>query len=1704
MNKISDLPALQKINEFNSDYQYAVKTDHIVDPLYRTANHYVTDINLVGKEGLDLIITRSYNSLSSKILSPQYTVGLGNYGETPQTENIIGFIATGWALNLPYMQLTNQIPDVLPKVIACSTVNNACDTSPQANIPKSGFLTQYTLQSSQKEKVIFTLEDGSTIEFRNGLLYNYPYENVTYTKTNGQPVMHKLTINEALTYTFDEAGRMISKENQYADKVSYHYNSNQLDGNENIVITDSYQRQITIFRKPDLNFPNRPPIITGIKVMHGTNVVKEIKYDVSRAATDLVYRNWNEETDEVEIIEKPQLGYWKLNKVTDLTNGSQILESYDYYPVDTTRLADFNFKSDGYAYSSDAEGNPSAYDAASCPDPNKLCYTKQWRWSGDDQYVESDSVVQMNNHRYGEIAYSLLKNIYFYNGLTVKYNYQSYNAGWSASPEYTQKEQYRGSTRLYTSPHALSYFGYHAVDRVDYIYNEDNQSKMISNYYRNLHQDHGWQFNEYWQQDKSQIPRLRNSSRYGDKQITIEQQQVGKVLDATYRLYHYEPGDTQLLLKYSWMAPWNYNMLETVEDHVQYTNHNHLITKYGYDTGLDQPSKIWSYVGNVDDVCQPPEPTKLDVKETYSYDNWGRILSYIDIIGNVTTNRYEGPFRQLSFTSTESTDHTLVTNKQLDYYRLSDPEISKRGQLKKITNTQKYPNPENNGEQIISSFTTDVLLYDKNRNAIQTKQYSTDNTLMDTPPLAERRYTYTSLGQLESLMEAAEMGGNYNFRYDLKTSYKYDIYGNIIEASYPDGSRTTATYDLLGRMTSTIYKNQKKVYNYLDSERKVSITLPDGEIQNNYYSPFGLPVKGERIVAGTTRTSFINKSSDGQLIDEELPFGESSLATMYSYDSLGRQKTITNSLGHKTEYYYSNTAIEGHVESRSTNKVLYPDGTVEFNYLDKYGRVDRIVSQIPEMREEINNTYTDYGDVVEQEVNAFKNDNLVKSQTTRYAFDTNHQLIYLKDAENNIHRYTYNYLGGLVDYKLNGQLQKHNTYNAIGWNITTTDASGKFELIEYNKLGLPVTITDKKGNSIINTYTTLNEIDTVTVKEKSKEIYKQKYQYDELTRLLVNSISTESSVPKSETITYSYDPWKRLETQIVAGRSYKFVYDDWDRLTSIIYPDEQVQTYQYDTLNRLLSVSYADMGTVTYDYSIGPHEMRYKIMYPNSFTLSKVSNGFGQVTFLTHNRSSINTYSEEYFYDGMGNISSIDRIKDGNTVKTSFQYDQLNRITSELSPLGQTQYRYDVRGNREQLSSTAEDIQPQYSDVTYSYNGVNMLNEIAVREQGVRALYTYYADGLRATKTVGDVRTRYVYYNGRVIEELGEDTQGNITELQARNIWGNELLFRKDYRSNQGGYYQYNGHGDVIQITDKSGNVINSYEYDIWGNVTSNVENITNPFRYTGEILDEESGLYYLRARNYDPADGRFITEDTYEGELGNPLSLNLYTYVENNPLIYTDPSGHVKASDNEVLSNMVLEFTDDWNRAKKKGDFGRMQEAERDADRIRVSYYRMFGLNIPDDVRYTDVSDKQQSHFRVFFFALSGAPMPDKNFLNLKSNLNINYIMNNPQLLFALGPEHTEKVFTQSGYKVEMSPQKSGNGVKLIIGGHKEIGYIQFSNGQGRHGLPYIKVAGNLNLPGNTLKIVQGLRSDYKGNIQAEEKAGTRFIWWGGKWGRR
>jgi len=149
---------------------------------------------------------------------------------------------------------------------------------------------------------------------------------------------------------------------------------------------------------------------------------------------------------------------------------------------------------------------------------------------------------------------------------------------------------------------------------------------------------------------------------------------------------------------------------------------------------------------------------------------------------------------------------------------------------------------------------------------------------------------------------------------------------------------------------------------------------------------------------------------------------------------------------------------------------------------------------------------------------------------------------------------------------------------------------------------------------------------------------------------------------------------------------------------------------------------------------------------------------------------------------------------------------------------------------------------------------------------------------------------------------LEVESKAGQTDKVNRNIYGTNLLMRQ--ADGLSLYYMYNGHADVTALIDATtGTTRATYYYDAFGNIdeqkyytASGTETtpINNSIMYAGYQYDEETGLYYLNARMYDPKIARFLQEDTYSGTINDPLSLNLYAYCANNPLIYVDPTGHM------------------------------------------------------------------------------------------------------------------------------------------------------------------------------------------------------------------
>ncbi len=239
------------------------------------------------------------------------------------------------------------------------------------------------------------------------------------------------------------------------------------------------------------------------------------------------------------------------------------------------------------------------------------------------------------------------------------------------------------------------------------------------------------------------------------------------------------------------------------------------------------------------------------------------------------------------------------------------------------------------------------------------------------------------------------------------------------------------------------------------------------------------------------------------------------------------------------------------------------------------------------------------------------------------------------------------------------------------------------------------------------------------------------------------------------------------------------------------------------------------------------------------------------------------TSTISYTYDAVGNRLT----QTNNGTLTNYGYDIANRLTSVNS----VPYTWDDNGNL--LSDGVN---------TYSYDQANRLNQAV---QGANA-YTFAYDGLgdRLSQAVNAVTTEYV--NDPVVGLTQVLSDGTTT-----------YLYGVGRIAQQGTNMQYigvDGLGSVRQLYNSSGQIITNYRYDPFGNSISQDGVGTSIYGFTGEQTDA-TGLVYLRVRYYAPEPGRFTQLDSVAPEYANPLSLNRYTYVLNNPVWYTDPSGRTR-----------------------------------------------------------------------------------------------------------------------------------------------------------------------------------------------------------------
>ena len=486
-----------------------------------------------------------------------------------------------------------------------------------------------------------------------------------------------------------------------------------------------------------------------------------------------------------------------------------------------------------------------------------------------------------------------------------------------------------------------------------------------------------------------------------------------------------------------------------------------------------------------------------------------------------------------------------------------------------------------------------------------------------------------------------------------------------------------------------------------------------------------------------------------------------------------------------------------------------------------------------------------------------------------------------------------------------------------GWkqpplNFAVLDSNGR--AVEYARVtygnGAVYKSSATKDGSVItaDNYRAEYNADGSISKEKDEVTGEEvTYTYDTLGRLKKAEIKKNGAVTQSTE--YKYDGYGKLSGAERAGgecsfdgRSYYYTDDSRRRLNGESTQDKLNVAYKYDGLGRIVEKNIETL------------------MDCNGVDTVKISY-FGAVNATTDRPSRISYSGGEwisYNYSSNGNITRIDT----NEEVYEYNYDSNGRLKEEYNSSFRfrKEYEYDNNGNIIKATEyePAEDEEGNkvyVGDKLYVYE-----NGRLVSYNGERCVYDSIGNPTTYRgKSAAWKGRQLTYFNGIAFTYDGRGrriSKGNITFTYdyAGNLirQSNGLEFFYDSQGVAGFgyendiyYYRKDAQGNIIAVLDSNGRAVVKYYYDAWGNhsISGNTTvGELNPYRYRGYYYDNETKLYFLQTRYYDPAVGRFLNMDSVDYADPSTIGgLNLYAYCNNDPINYVDPSGRF------VLSSILL-----------------------------------------------------------------------------------------------------------------------------------------------------------------------------------------------------
>ena len=428
------------------------------------------------------------------------------------------------------------------------------------------------------------------------------------------------------------------------------------------------------------------------------------------------------------------------------------------------------------------------------------------------------------------------------------------------------------------------------------------------------------------------------------------------------------------------------------------------------------------------------------------------------------------------------------------------------------------------------------------------------------------------------------------------------------------------------------------------------------------------------------------------------------------------------------------------------------------------------------------------------------------------------------------------------------------TYDSLDRVATRTDPLQRGESYLYDANGNPRQFTDRKGQVSTIVYDSLDRVQTRT----SQGGATLTYTFDGGDRL------TQVVDSANGVIVRGYDSLDRLTTETTPEGAVGATYDADNRRTTFTVSGQPTVSYTYDEANRLTAIT---QGTSIVGFGHDSTDRRTSLSLPNGIVTEYVYDLASRLTSLTYRLGAAPLGTLTYDYDPAGNRAGVG----GTWARTELPQGAIGSydVAHQLASWNGVRHHYDENGN------LIDDGERQFA--------WNARDELVAISGSMSGGFQYDGLGRRRAKTVAGTTIGFLYDGLNAVQEQTAGVpSANIQSGLGLDDWyqRNDATGAKSILTD--------ALGSTVALADSGGIVTTGYAYEPFGRPTASGASNGNPSEFTGREEDG-TGLYFYRARAYDPSTQRFVSEDPLRFRGGD---VNLYSYLSNNPTGRRDPLG--------------------------------------------------------------------------------------------------------------------------------------------------------------------------------------------------------------------